>query len=801
MKRKINMIKKMLSSEKRALWNYRHWWKNERIDDHLILLESQQGRSPFGNVYYIAKELANNPEYKQFKLVYVSLERNKEFVNKVVKKISNKIEVVNRDSHEYVKLLAISKYLITDTGFPAYYTKKSGQILWNTWHGTPLKAMGRRDVANPHNLGNIQKNFFLADYLLFPNRHTAKHMIDDYMLNNICDATILYADYPRNEVFIRGGREDLRSVYSQGATKVLAYMPTWRSYPDISRKALSYELAGLLSQIDRALDDNEIMYVSIHPLHSGYIDFSAFKRIKKFPSDCETYDFLSICDILITDYSSVMFDFAITRKKIVLFDYDIESYSATRGLYLEMDDLPFPRVSDLQGLFEEIRSEKQYCDDAFVQEYCPFCIEGTTSKLCKRVILNSATGITEEKIVPNKKDNILIYAGNLAMNGITKSLLNLSHAVDCSKYNYYLTFDARMVSKNKEVLLQIPNEIAYIPSVGKKNLSLIEKIVQYLFHKKKISFNRAFRYLKNAYSEDIERNYGSIKFSTVIHFTGYDYKRIFQFSLFSCKRVLFFHSNMTFETKEKSNSRNEIIRYAMETYDQIAVVSDDLKKVMSAEYIDYEEKLFVVPNVFDYQTVRNKSSLNFSFDSNTQSSQSYNYLMEMINNADNKVIISIGRFSPEKQHLLLLKAFNKVWLRHRNAVLLIVGGYSYKNMYADTCEFVETLPCKNNIALIKSLTNPYPLIESSCGLILSSKYEGFGLVLLEADAIGKPVVSTNVCGPSTFMNQHGGTLVENSESGLINGLSKLLEGKVKVMNIDYDRYNREAVEAFYSILL
>ena len=83
-----------------------------------------------------------------------------------------------------MRLLASAKYLINDATFPNYWIKKEGQVYINTWHGTPLKAMGRK-VHNDVFFGNVQKNLVNADYLLYPNIFTKDVMIRDYMLENI----------------------------------------------------------------------------------------------------------------------------------------------------------------------------------------------------------------------------------------------------------------------------------------------------------------------------------------------------------------------------------------------------------------------------------------------------------------------------------------------------------------------------------------------------------------------------------------------------------------------------------------
>lgn len=81
------------------------------------------------------------------------------------------VNIIVYASDDYMRLLASAKYLINDATFPNYWIKKEGQVYINTWHGTPLKAMGRK-VHNDVFFGNVQKNLVNADYLLYPNIFT-----------------------------------------------------------------------------------------------------------------------------------------------------------------------------------------------------------------------------------------------------------------------------------------------------------------------------------------------------------------------------------------------------------------------------------------------------------------------------------------------------------------------------------------------------------------------------------------------------------------------------------------------------
>ena len=83
-----------------------------------------------------------------------------------------------------------------------------------------------------------------------------------------------------------------------------------------------------LNQLDSQLGDDVILYVKLHPYAERGFHAENYRHIRMFPSNYETYDFLTVCDVLITDYSSVFFDFAVTGRKIILFAYDYEEYKA-----------------------------------------------------------------------------------------------------------------------------------------------------------------------------------------------------------------------------------------------------------------------------------------------------------------------------------------------------------------------------------------------------------------------------------------------------------------------------------------
>ncbi|MBP3578652.1 MAG: glycosyltransferase, partial [Lachnospiraceae bacterium] len=102
---------------------------------------------------------------------------------------------------------------------------------------------------------------------------------------------------------------------------------------------------------------------------------------------------------------------------------------------------------------------------------------------------------------------------------------------------------------------------------------------------------------------------------------------------------------------------------------------------------------------------------------------------------------------------------------------------------------------------VRFMSNPYPLMKQCDYFAFSSLYEGFGLVLAEADILGLPCFSPDLPGPRGFMQSYGGLLVENSEDGILSGMKACMQGTVpKQLTVKYEQYNRTAVEQFESML-
>ncbi len=802
-KRIINILKGIFTGDffyKLNRYSYSKYYKKLPIIDKTILLESSHGVNIDGNIFYILKELMENEAYSDYKIYLVVEKDTKSKIEKMLEfhKFSG-IECAVIRTKKYYKLMSSCKYLFNDTSFLPFFTKKEGQIYLNTWHGTPLKTLGKKVKNDILNIGNIQKNFVSSDYLLYPNEYTMDHMVEDYMLENISESKILLTGYPRNTIFFdKKARNNVKKELNLSGKQVIAYMPTWRGTVRTQETdKLSNIIKKHLDMFEEKLSDNQIMFVNLHPLDSASVDLNVYKKIKPFDKRYETYEFLNACDVLVTDYSSVFYDYALTKNKIILFTYDKEEYLRDRGMYISMDELPFPQANSVDELFKKIDENISYNIDEFLKKYCKYDNLNATKDLLKKVILNKKTNVKEIKMKNNGKKNILLYPGPFKMNGITTSLSNLLNNIDLDKYNIYLTFQPSAVANNPGMVDSILKKVNYFPIMGGVNCTLFERIL--IFFNSRFNLGKkVLNKIEKIFDTEVVRTYGPAKFDNVIQFYGYNVKFIMLFSKFKCKKSIFCHADINEEIVVKKNQKKHIIEYAYNAYDKVAIVNETLLEP-TQKYVDKSnwKKIVIVDNCIDVDGIIEKSKKKVSFDKDTISNVSLKDLNKILD-SNAKKYINVGRFSYEKGHFRLIDAFDKLWKENKDIYLIIIGGYG--NLYEDTLKYAKSKESSSNIVIIFSMSNPFPVIKKCSCFVLSSEYEGFGLALIEADILGLQTFSTDVVGPRTFIENNHGNLVDNSEDGIYTGMKNYLDNSLKTMKVDYKKYNSDAINKFYNLL-
>lgn len=800
----VNNIVKEAKGLIKNSW-YVHCMEKKSIKKHSVLLESNVG---FGgidigsNILCIIRALRSG-EFDKYQVYYAYVKGRKEQVRSIFKACDiQDVTLVEQNSFAYFKLLAQAKYVFNDVTFPRRFIKRPGQIYVNTWHGTSFKKLGKDVPSGAYAMGNTQRNFLMADYLVVPSHYAKDRLEEALNLKNLYQGTWLYGGYPRNQAFYCPERSrELRQSLGLENKRVYCYLPTWRGTlkneeSNQAKLRQKKELEAYFKKLDKLLNENEVFYVRLHPFVGDIVDYSRYRHIAPLPKGVDYYEVLALADCLVTDYSSVFYDYANNSDgKIIFFCYDEAEFEQGRSSYGTLEQFPFPRAYNVRELIKELRSPKNYDDTEFKSTYCPYDGPDAAKLLCRHIFSGKKTYL-EEKDSGDGKKNLLFYVGGIEQNGLTTSFLNLMAGIDREKYHYFASFQEEWVEKEPSKVGLLPDFVRIVPMAKGWNLTFMEAFASFLYYKRNVDNTFVKKYLKRFYQREYTRNFGYASYEWCIHFNGYERKIIGMFQEAPCKRAIFVHNDMLMEIKTKGNQHFLTLQSAYREYDAVAAVTQDIYDrtlLISGK----TENLHVIHNCHAYQRVLARAEEELTIDGLTSCTKTKKELKQILESPIKK-FITIGRFSPEKGHGMLVEAFAGYLKESPDCVLFIIGGGG--KLYEETKARVENLGISDSVVLIKAIKNPMPILKRCDLFLLSSLYEGLGLVILEADTLGLPVVSTEIIGPTGFMKDHGGYLVPATAEGLQNGMKAYDRGEVPVMHVDYEAYNRQAVKEFMELI-
>ena len=502
----------------------------EPVQDGLVFIEGL-GKWYKGSAVYLVKELMNRERYGDLKICYSVMEETLEDTKSFFERLGiTDIEYVLSGTTRYRQVLATAKYLINECDFPSDWIRKDEQVYLNIWHGTPLKKLGiaRMDKL-VHDEGNHQRNFIMADYILCPNEYTRDIFLDDYHAREFTRAKLLMKGYPRTGQLLQPCAAEARP------RRRLAFMPTWREGAAAEQQAA--DLAAFFSEVSPALSPDLELYVNLHHKIAAQISLDEYEHIHFFPKEQEVYEFLQTVDVLITDYSSLMFDFAVTRKKIVLYCPDLAYYSGDRGFYFDIHELPFPITQTLDELLRECRSEKNYDDTAFLQKFCPYDGPDNTEAICRAFILGdcSMAEIQEPKRRGGQK--VLVYADQVPEGKDGDLLKDYFAAHNNKDYEAYLSFKDSKIAELPGPAYPLLEEQMVLGC--RKSQLYTRKMKEYRQSEMEgDSLQGRIKNIERAYKTEQKRRYADARFDLNVLWNLTDIDAVLAFSYFTGYRTI-----------------------------------------------------------------------------------------------------------------------------------------------------------------------------------------------------------------------------------------------------------------------
>ena len=364
-----SLLRKMVYLKKRII--YKRCCKKNEIDEKMIIFESFMGRTYSDNPRAIYEEMLKDDKYKDFRFIWAfkkPMEKND------IEQLS-RATIIKYNSLDYYKYYSKAKYFVSNSRIPEAIKPREGQVYIQTWHGTPLKRLGydlTTEGGNALNSLKDMQNKYKADaerysYLLAPSKFCTEKFTSCFNLKeNNPNCNIIEEGYPRNDFLSNYTQKDIENIKNElninniGNKKIILYAPTWRDNQHTSGVGYTYKVDVDFDLLQKELGNEYIILFRAHYFVANSFDFEKYKGFIYDVSHYESInDLYVIADMLITDYSSVFFDYAILKRPIIFYMYDLKAYQEDiRGFYIDLKELPGNIVENEKDLIIEINNMK-----------------------------------------------------------------------------------------------------------------------------------------------------------------------------------------------------------------------------------------------------------------------------------------------------------------------------------------------------------------------------------------------------------------------------------------------------------
>lgn len=364
-----------------ARCRYRYLYRRKKRNTHKIVFESYMGRQYACSPKAIYEEMLRDVRFKDFEFVWMFTEPERMRDVLALQKSS----LVRYGSKEAYAHYATAKYVVSNSNIKFDIVPFSDQVFVQTWHGTPLKRL-RCDIEaeRGNEMNTLVEIHFKNDqdieryrYFLSPSPFSTEKFITAFRLSELGKEDILLEEgYPRNDfLFQYQWRDVVRMKERLGiindGRKIILYAPTFRDNMHDASIGYTYDLHLDFERLRQELAENFIILFRTHYFIASKFDFSNYQD---FVIDVSGIDDINelyiISDLLITDYSSVIFDYANLKRPMLFYMYDLEEYAQSiRGFYIDIDELPGKIIRTQEQLVNELKNPVLLADAKY-EDFC-----------------------------------------------------------------------------------------------------------------------------------------------------------------------------------------------------------------------------------------------------------------------------------------------------------------------------------------------------------------------------------------------------------------------------------------------
>lgn len=356
-----------------------------RPDPHTVLFCSYHGKGCTCSPRAIYDYMVHHPAYAHIQFVW-ALQHPQDHGDLAQ---MPRTRLVPFGGPAFERAMAEAGCWVFNSTLPEHITPRKGQTYLQCWHGTPLKRLGY-DILEEGNamnsLAEIHRKYRLegekVDYFLSPSPFASQCFRSAWQLDRWGKGdAILEAGYPRNDRLVNATPEECQALRAKlgipPGKRAILYTPTFRDDQHISGQGYDYRPALDFDRLQAQLGADYVILFRAHYLVASAFDFSAYPGFVLDVSQVEEINHLYLAsDLMITDYSSTMFDYANLRRPILFYMYDLEDYrDHLRGFYFDLNQLPGTILTRQEELVPAIRETEHFVWtqewEAFRQRFAP----------------------------------------------------------------------------------------------------------------------------------------------------------------------------------------------------------------------------------------------------------------------------------------------------------------------------------------------------------------------------------------------------------------------------------------------
>ncbi|MCB1274506.1 MAG: CDP-glycerol glycerophosphotransferase family protein [Leucobacter sp.] len=796
--------------------------RHRAIRPDTVFYESFAGNGVLCNPEAIFRYLLDHPDFAHLKHVWSISDSAAAHRFRAELGRHPRVGFARTGSGRYWAALSTSGFVINNATFPPAFGKRDGQVYVNTWHGTPLKLMGFDMPGGALQTSNTLRNFLMADYLLAANPFMSERMYEQaYRLHNVYGGRIIEEGYPRlDRQFASSTSSAALEAELEAAglrvtgKRIVLFAPTWRgasfSAPEADLDALDLQVRDM----QRALGPDAVVLLKTHQVvHAPAAHHPSLGRVL-VPNTIPTNRLLGVAHALVTDYSSIFFDFLATGRPIVFFAPDASGYEDQRGTYFSPDELPGPVVGDPVAAGEAVRDLLAESDlgarhpryDAWAQRFTPHDDGNATARVVDVVFRGREDGYRVRTTARDGKRRLLFFLGGMRSNGITSSALNLLDRLDYERYDVTALIPNIKTPDARANQQRIDPRVRVIARLGGMNGSKVLHLGRRMRDLAEAPpLPGESRLHGNLWRDEWRRVLGSAEFDWLGELSGYNpFWANLLLSSPDAPRAIWLHSEMARDRRRTVDGRRPMERdlgYVFSryrAYDLLVSVSPALTELNRQELSDYAD-----PGKFT--TVRNFPSPSMMPADHhdprellEEDESEPRWMAELLEpERKTRWFITVGRLSPEKDHARLIRAFAEVHATAPQTRLLIVGGGPLE---ADLQRRINAAGLGSAAYLAGPRRMPVALLAAADCFVLSSRYEGQPMVLLEAALCGLPIVSTTFASAAGALPGDTIHLVDQSDAALRDGMLAFLAGDVPPSHLDFNAYVSEVMRELELVL-